>query len=192
MADQKINVTLSMKELFEFIPKIAKEFMSISPKAAELSKEMAGTEFTFLLTVDGTKYGLVVKNGTEFIVNEGNIPKPMVAMAMSIADIEKMVDMKNADMLLGQQDELNKGKYDTIKNINGKMTVELTHDDGAASKVSITFNGATSPEATLKMKMSDFRALIKKENNPVSLFMSGGIKLEGDMGLAMALQPLMA
>jgi len=40
------------------------------------------------------------------------------------------------------------------------------------------------------MKTTDSISLIRKETNPVNLFMSGQMKIEGDMAFAMSTQPL--
>jgi putative sterol carrier protein len=40
------------------------------------------------------------------------------------------------------------------------------------------------------MNSKDTAALMRKEANPVNLFMSGAMKIEGDMSFAMATQPL--
>jgi len=49
---------------------------------------------------------------------------------------------------------------------------------------------APSPDLTLSMAASDYVALSKGEANPMSLFMSGKIKLQGDMTLAMKFQEM--
>ena len=40
------------------------------------------------------------------------------------------------------------------------------------------------------MKTTDSIALVRKETNPVNLFMSGQMKIDGDMAFAMSTQPL--
>jgi putative sterol carrier protein len=44
--------------------------------------------------------------------------------------------------------------------------------------------------ATLKMSASDFEALGKRQLNPISAFMSGRLKVVGNMAVVMKLQPL--
>ena len=48
--------------------------------------------------------------------------------------------------------------------------------------------GATS---TIIMDATDFVEMMKKEANPINLFMSGKLKVEGDMAAAMKLQNIL-
>jgi putative sterol carrier protein len=43
----------------------------------------------------------------------------------------------------------------------------------------------------VNISQDDFNAILKGELNPMGAFMSGKIKIEGDMGLAMKLQSLL-
>ncbi len=47
-------------------------------------------------------------------------------------------------------------------------------------------------DCTINVSMDDFNALLKQELNPMAAFMSGKIKVKGDMGIAMKLQSLLA
>jgi putative sterol carrier protein len=46
-------------------------------------------------------------------------------------------------------------------------------------------------DCTIKLSLSDFEDLISGDLSPTSAFMSGKIKIEGDMSVAMALQSLL-
>ena len=46
-------------------------------------------------------------------------------------------------------------------------------------------------DCTVNVSQDDFNAILKGELNPMGAFMSGKIKIEGDMGLAMKLQSLL-
>lgn len=46
-------------------------------------------------------------------------------------------------------------------------------------------------DCTIRMSLSDFEDLIAGELDPMSAFMTGKIKVEGDMSVAMALQQLL-
>ena len=133
----------------------------------------------------------MVKNGTDFDVKEGGLDNPLVKTTLSKDDLEKMVATNNSlDMLLGIQSDLNKRKYDTLQTLKGCFVAVLANDDGSSVSITTMFNGAETPAATFKMKTSDSIALVKKETNPVNLFMSGGMQIEGDMAFAMQTQPL--
>lgn len=178
---------IGIKELLtEFSPSIAKEAIQLS--GAE--KELKGTVFTLVVEVSGQKYSYLVKDGVDFDIKEGDIDAPLVRVKISKENIEKMIATNSLDMLLGIQNDLNKQKYNVLKSLKGSFTAELLNDDGSTTIIETTFNNATEPKATFKMKTSDSIALIKKETNPVNLFMSGQMKIEGDMAFAMSTQPL--
>lgn len=192
MSDQMINLRFSIKEAFELIPKLSKRIIEESPKAAEISKEMAGTDFSFVADIEGTQYGLTIKDGKDVTVPDEPVKKPMVKVTSSIEDLEKLISIKSMDAMFQDSNSISKAKYNTIASVNGTLDFEFLNDDESVSNIKITFNGAESPVSKIKIKSSDMRGLISKEQNPVNLFMSGGIALEGDMSLPMSLQQLMA
>ncbi len=61
----------------------------------------------------------------------------------------------------------------------------------------IVIDGATvsttdaPTDCTIKLSMEDFEALLAGDLNPTSAFMTGKIKVEGDMTVAMALSQLL-
>ncbi|MDY6822982.1 MAG: SCP2 sterol-binding domain-containing protein [Thermodesulfobacteriota bacterium] len=172
--------------LLNFAPDMAKQMIEKNGAAAELS----GTEFSMVVDVSGKKYCYVVKNGTDFDVKEGDMDNPMVSISITKDDMKKMIETNSLDMLLGIQSDLNKRKYDTLQTLKGSFVAELANDDGSAVSIKTSFNGAETPSAVFKMKTSDSIALVNKETNPVNLFMSGGMQIEGDMAFAMQTQPL--
>ena len=58
---------------------------------------------------------------------------------------------------------------------------------GDSNQVSATNGDA---DCTVQLTMDDFQALVNGELNPMSAFMSGKLKIDGDMGVAMKLQNL--
>ena len=61
--------------------------------------------------------------------------------------------------------------------------------DGTANKVSQDDGAA---DTTLKMKLEDFVAMSQGQLDPTAAFMQGKLKVEGDMGVAMQLQGVLA
>ena len=81
--------------------------------------------------------------------------------------------------------------------LNATIQFDLTGDSGgvwavtvADGKCDVTTGGANAPTLTLTMEAGDFMALSRGDLNPMTAFMGGKIKLQGDMGLAMKLQSL--
>ncbi len=92
-----------------------------------------------------------------------------------------------------------KDRFDASKaaGVEGSIQFDLSGDDGGTWAVTIGDNqcqviegGVESPNATLKMSAEDFVGMLNGNVNAMAAFMQGKIKLEGDMGMALKLQPL--
>ena len=191
MSTQMINIRFSIREAFELVPKLSKKIIEESPKAAELSREMIGTEFSFVAEFEGEQYGLIIRNGSEFEIPKEIIKTPTLKIKSTIEDIEKFFSIKSVDAIIKDNNTISKAKFDTLSIAKGAINLTITNDDNSTSNLQITFNGAESPNTRINMRASDLRAIVSKEATPVNVFMRGDIKMEGDVGLAMALQPLL-
>lgn len=169
-----------------FAPDMARQSIADAGSAAQL----AGTEFSLVMDISGDLYHYVVKNGTEFLVGKGDLAAPMVRVKVSREELEKMIQTQNLDMLLGIMKDLTRAKYDALQRVRGQMIAELSNDDGSVFRIYAILNGAETPKAAFKLSAANSSALIRKEANPVNLFMSGQLRIEGDMAFAMSAQPL--
>ena len=70
--------------------------------------------------------------------------------------------------------------------IEGAGTWKVDVDDG---KVSVT-EGAGDADVTIRTSPETFTALASGEQNPTTAYMTGKLKVEGDMGAALKLQKL--
>lgn len=184
---QEIPINIGVKELLmDVSPKIAQEAI----ESAGVKEELQGTLFSLVVEVSDEKFSYVVKNGVDFDIKQGDLDAPLVRIKITKEDLQNMIKLQSLDMLLGIQSEINKRKYDVLKSLKGSFTAELSNDDGSVFVIETTLNDAREPNATFKMRTSDSIALIRKETNPVNLFMSGAMKIEGDMAFAMSTQPL--
>jgi putative sterol carrier protein len=61
--------------------------------------------------------------------------------------------------------------------------------DGQANKVS---SEDAAADTTIKVKLEDFVAMAEGQLDPTAAFMQGKLRVEGDMGVAMQLQSVMA
>ncbi len=104
---------------------------------------------------------------------------------MSVSDDVKSIVSKLPDAF----------QSDRAGNTNATIQINLT-GEGASNWTLKIDNGALSvdegtsdnADMTLTMEAEDYVALAKGEANPMGLFASGRIQLEGDMGLAMKFQ----
>lgn len=172
--------------LTNIIPAKTKESISSRGVAAELD----GTVITMSVSVSGKKYSYKVTNGAEIEIVEGELDNPMVSISLTEEDLAKMIAQNELDIILMVMTELDKNKYNTVSTLSGTFKAELSNDDGSNYNIEVTFNGAAEPTSVFKMKTSDTALMMRKEENPVNLFMSGAMQIEGDMQFAMATQPL--
>lgn len=61
--------------------------------------------------------------------------------------------------------------------------------DGVDNKVS---SDDAAADTTIKVKLEDFVAMAQGQLDPTAAFMQGKLRVEGDMGVAMQLQSVMA
>lgn len=86
-----------------------------------------------------------------------------------------------------------------IANFKGSYQFELT-GEGGGTYHAVLDNGsydigegpAASPGCTVTISAGDFVAMTQGKLNPTAAFMSGKLKIKGDMGLAMKLQSLIS
>lgn len=67
-------------------------------------------------------------------------------------------------------------------------TIQMILQDG---QVVVVENPSKEPDVTLKLSDSNFSKLLKDELNTTLAFMTGKLKLDGQMGLAMKLQEIL-
>jgi len=86
-------------------------------------------------------------------------------------------------------------KPDEAGDMNSNVVFDLAGDDGGQWTVQIN-NGACSveegavanPKATVHMSADDYVAMMTGNLNPMMAFMSGKVKVEGDLNTVMKLQ----
>ncbi len=172
--------------LLDFMPQKAKETFASSGAADELE----GTEVSLLFEISDDKYSYIVKNGKDFDVQKGAVDNPMVRLSVEQDTFQKMMEADSLAMITELIFGLNKNRFNTITKLKGSFAAELANEDGSVFPLEVTFNGAAEPKAVFKLTTANSIALMAKETNPVNLFLSGNMVIEGDMPFAMATQPL--
>jgi len=83
--------------------------------------------------------------------------------------------------------------------MNAIYQFELTGEGGgtyhatfSGGVVDVGEGGVQTPGCTLTMSANDFLSMVDGKLNPTAAFMSGKLKLKGDMGLAMKLQSIIS
>lgn len=78
------------------------------------------------------------------------------------------------------------------KQLKGLMGVELSREGADPFRVEMAFNGASAPKTVIKMKIADYIAMQEGTLNGQQAFMSGKLRVEGDMGFLMQIAALTA
>lgn len=92
-----------------------------------------------------------------------------------------------------------KGNPDLASSINAKYVFDLTGDDGGQWSLDLTkpdggevIEGAIdSPDLTVTMTAENFAKMVDGSLNAQMAFMSGKLKIKGDMPLALKLQSIL-
>jgi len=183
-----IPENVGVKEYFdEYVPKVFAEQVG---GATVLGME--GTEVKLQFDVDGTSYGLIVKDATDLEVKEGALDAPTVKLAMSEDVFRRAVTgkLEGATDTFTDVSQINRNRYDQLLNTKGTLVLDLSAADGTNAEVKVTFNGEASPETTFRCSVEDWVAMSTGELAGPTAFMSGKLKIEGDMPFAMSLASL--
>jgi hypothetical protein len=78
------------------------------------------------------------------------------------------------------------------KQIKGTMALELARDGKDPLKVEMCFNNAATPRTVMQMKLADYIAMGEGRLNGQEAFMTGKMKIQGDMGFLMQIAALNA
>jgi putative sterol carrier protein len=182
-----IQPTVGITELLtELLPNQTKESIT----ARGVLEELKDTVVTMTMDVSGKYFSYKLTDGSKIEITGDKIDNAMVTIRVSEDQLAKMLLHDELDIILMVITELNRTKYETIKSLSGSFKAELSNDDGSQYHIEVIFNGAAEPNALFKMKTSDSALMMRKEENPINLFMAGGMQIEGDMQFSIATQPL--
>jgi len=78
------------------------------------------------------------------------------------------------------------------KQIRGTMALELAREGKEPIKVEMMFNNAATPRTVMRMKLVDYVAMQEGRLNGQEAFMTGKLRVEGDMGFLMQIAALNA
>jgi putative sterol carrier protein len=87
---------------------------------------------------------------------------------------------------------------DAVGDMNAVLQFDISGDDGgkwtvniADKQIDVNEGEVGDATTTLQMASKDFLGMVNGDLNPVSAFMQGLIKIDGDMSVAMQLQNLL-
>ncbi len=79
-----------------------------------------------------------------------------------------------------------------VKTVKGTVAQELAREGKDPFKIEMMFNNAAAPRTTVKMKIADFVAMQEGKLNGQEAFMTGRLRIEGDMAFMMQVAALTA
>lgn len=193
MADIPIPIPgdIKPKPFFEeLVPQQFKAITAVTPLEG-----LEGTEFSLQFDIEGPNggcWGIVVTGGKSMAIKPGGYDKALISMKLQENDWRDAITGK-AGMNIGMNMDRTmdtaqaRSQLDILKNIKGILITEITKDDGSIFPVTITFDKADTPQAKIKMKMSDYLDMQAGKLDGPTAFMQGRLMIEGDMMFAMQL-----
>jgi putative sterol carrier protein len=187
----EVSENVTVKEYFEeCVPQIFEEEISKASVSG-----MEGTVFTVQFDVDGQNYSLTFTDAKDLKVSEGSLDNPMIKVVLNEDVWRKAVTGKMPgamDMFMDMGQMANRKRYDTLASTKGTMILELGMSDGSTANLKIMFNGSEKPEVIFKAALEDWAKIAAGELSGPTAFMSGKMKIDGDMPFAMALGNLLS
>ncbi len=188
-----VSEAMGVKEYFEeFVPKMFEEQLAKTPLSG-----MEGTVFTIEFDIANGEtriYGITVKDAKEIQISEGSMEDPMVRIGLSEDVWRKSVTGKMGgamDMFTDASQMANKRRYETLASTKGTMNLQLSLPDGSVAPIKVIMNGADSPAVTFSAGVDDWAQIATGQVSGPAAFMSGKLKMDGDMSFAMSLGNLM-
>ena len=119
----------------------------------------------------------------------------VITFTLSIDDWRDAVLARNGATLALLLPQNRPGRPDNsarVKQMKGTVAQELSRDGMDPFKLEMTFGGAATPRTVLKMKLADFVAMQEGRLNGQEAFMTGRLRIEGDMAFMMQIAALTA
>ncbi len=187
----------------------AKFFMEWLPTQVDSFKDLIGqfgggvsAAMATRVTGDGGGDWTTVLEGGAVKVEEGLRDDAVVTIVISAPNFKDAVTGQMEDVMqpppdagnISPEDAAEKAKQnmEAVKTIEGQIKFAI-EDDAKPFEVMVKFAGPLKDEADVAVIVDREQAIAmaKGDTNPQAAFMSGAIKIEGDMGILMQLAPMM-
>jgi hypothetical protein len=174
-------------------------FEQLLPSGFQAQREAGGAvpqDFTmqYVLTGNGGgEWAVTIKDG-QMSTQKGR-HDAVITFTLSIDDWRDAVLGRNGATLALLLPQNRPGRPDNsgrVKQMKGTVAQELSRESGDPFKVEMSFNSAATPRTVLKMKLADFIAMQEGKLNGQEAFMTGRLRIEGDMAFMMQIAALTA
>lgn len=132
-------------------------------------------------------------SGGQMTARKGSTDAANVTFTVSVDDWRDAVLGRNGAALGLLLPQPRPGRPDNSARalaLKGTMGLELSRDGNDPFKVEISFNNAATPKTVVKMKLAEFLDLQTGKLNGQEAFMTGKMKVEGDLGFLMQIGQL--
>ena len=174
-------------------------FEQMLPMGFQAQRDAGGAvpqDFTmqYVLTgPGGGEWAVTIKDG-QLTTTKGR-HDAAITFTLSIDDWRDAVLGQNGATIAILLPQSRPGRPDNsarVKQMKGTVAQELARDAGEPFKIEMTFGGAATPRTVLKMKLADFVAMQEGRLNGQEAFMTGRLRIEGDMAFMMQIAALTA
>jgi len=167
--------------LVSYMPGLVGRFLEERPLP-----DMEGTLFTLEVTVQGQKemvFGITIKDAREITVHPGGLDNPMLAVTVS-EEVVRHLTRQVARFVSRKQ-------YDGAAEAKGTLQVEMEMPGDWVLPLTLTFNGAEQPAATIRGPAEVLAAVMTGRLSGPEAFMQGKVKMEGDIVFLLSLAKLL-
>jgi len=151
-------------------------------------------DFTMQYRIAGGGDWLVTIKDAEMSTRKG-AGEANLTFSLSLDDFRDAILARDGASLAVILPQSRPGRPDNsgrAKQMKGTLAVELAREGKEPMKVEMTFNGAATPRTLMKVKIADYVAMQEGRLNGQEAFMTGKLKIEGDMGFLMQIAALTA
>ncbi|HXJ34552.1 MAG TPA: SCP2 sterol-binding domain-containing protein [Candidatus Eisenbacteria bacterium] len=174
-------------------------FVELLPAGFQAQRDAGGAvpqDFTmqYVLTGDGGgEWAVTIKDG-QLSTNRGR-HDAIITFTLSADDFGDAILGRNGATIAILLPQNRPGRPDNtgrVKQMKGTVAQELARDGMDPFKIEMCFNGGEAPRTVLKMKLVDFVAMQEGRLNGQEAFMTGRLRIEGDMAFMMQIAALTA
>lgn len=178
MADQTPSVATPNQFFEELLPQ---------GFAAQQAENPGGDDVTlqYHVTGDGGGDWTVAIAGGKMTVSRGIAPA-LLSFTLAAADLLDAINSRNGAVpSLVVPEQRGGGNSGAVRALRGTMALRLTRSQGEPFALDMTFNGAAAPRTEMTIALEDHVAIQEGRLNGQQAFMTGKMKVQGDMGFLM-------
>ncbi len=168
----------------------AQFFEQILPEgfAAQQAENPSSDEVTlqYHVTGDGGGDWTVAIAGGKMTVTRGTAPA-LLTITLSAKDLLDALNSRNGAVpaLIIPPQRRGSGTSGAVKALRGTMALHLTRPEAEPFELEMCFNGAATPRTEMTVAIADQIAIQEGRMNGQEAFMTGKMKVQGDMGFLM-------